>query len=411
MAQKELKPVLTGQRIKSRKRDKQEKFDKEGFRDDIIEGILGVDDIEGASAFIETSERTGDYRMYEAQLFDILVAGGLLAPGGTIEADGAELNPYSCFQTEDSHDALFKQAGIIQRLVRRYKFLQPSLEENFEKFGKCLNGFEEENIPKLAQCAAFLMSMSMISAKPLMGMVIESIVESGLARSFITTFFKAFLKVSSIQQIGGILRKGGLDQKLDVFFPQNERTVENIVSHLTAAGGLEDLVTWFMGQQTAEVKKQLHFDVRGMIKNEVAQDAIIEKVRAVQVENRIPESQIIKILWSAMMEAIEWNKKAELMVEQACRHIHSNLKLLARWSRSDRAQIVLLVAMQEYSFVNQNLIKSFKRIVLLFYKAEVVGEDAIEAWYTTDHSQKGKSAFLAEMEEMVQWLNSAEVEE
>jgi len=256
-----------------------------------------------------------------------------------------------------------------------------------------------------------LMSMSMISAKPLMGMVIESIVESGLARSFITTFFKAFLKVSSIQQIGGILRKGGLDQKLDVFFPQNERTVENIVSHLTAAGGLEDLVTWFMGQQTAEVKKQLHFDVRGMIKNEVAQDAIIEKVRAVQVENRIPESQIIKILWSAMMEAIEWNKKAELMVEQACRHIHSHLKLLARWSRSDRAQIVLLVAMQEYSFVNQNLIKSFKRIVLLFYKAEVVGEDAIEAWYTTDHSQKGKSAFLAEMEEMVQWLNSAEVEE
>jgi len=370
-----------------------------------------VDDIEGASAFIESNERTADYRMYEAQLFDILVAGGLLAPGGTIETDGAELNPFSCFQTEDSHDALFKQAGILQRVVRRYKFLQPSLEENFEKFGKCLNGFEEENISKLAQCAAFLMSMSMMSAKPLMGMVIESIVESGLARSFLTTFFKAFLKVSSIQQVGGVLRKGGLDQKLDVFFPQNERSVENIVDHLTAAGGLEDLVTWFMGQQTAEVKKQLHYDVTQMIKAEEAQDSIIEKVRAVQVENRIPESQIIKLLWSSMMEAVEWNKKAELMVEQACRHIHANLKLLARWSRSDKAQIVLMVAMQEYSFVNQNLIKIFKRIVLLFYKAEVVGEDAIEAWYTTDHSQKGKSAFLAEMEEMHAWLSTAEVEE
>ena len=40
-----------------------------------------------------------------------------------------------------------------------------------------------------------------------------------------------------------------------------------------------------------------------------------------------------------------------------------------------------------------------------------MGEDAILAWHETDHSPKGKSAFLEEMKVMVDWLNSADVED
>jgi hypothetical protein len=391
--------------------DKQDKFDAPAFRDDIIEGLVQCDDITAASEFIETNARAPDYRMYEAQLFDIIVAGGLLAPGGRIETDGAELNKYSCFETENDHDALFKQSEIIQKLVRRYKFLQPSLEESFERFAKCLNGFDQENIPKLAQSAAFLMSMGLISAKPLLGMIIESIVEAGFAEMFLITFLQAYRKVGSAGQIGSTLRKSGMDQKLDLFFPQNNRTVSEIVEKFTAAGGLEDVIAWFLSQQTAELKQQLTFELTEMMKAGDTQEVLITKVRDIQVENRIPESEIIKLVFTCMMESIEWNKKAELMMGQACGHVHSNLALLARWAKSERAQITLMIAFQEYAFINQTLIKVFKRVILLLYRAEVLDEDSILLWFNHDHSQKGKTAFLTEMTEMVDWLNTADVEE
>ena len=73
-------------------------------------------------------------------------------------------------------------------------------------------------------------------------------------------------------------------------------------------------------------------------------------------------------LWPAVMGAVEWNKKAELMIEQALRHVKSNLMLLARWTKSDRAQIVLMVTMQDYCFINQNFLKIYNRFCLLFYK-------------------------------------------
>jgi hypothetical protein len=45
--------------------------------------------------------------------------------------------------------------------------------------------------------------------------------------------------------------------------------------------------------------------------------------------------------------AVDWNKKAELMIEQALRHIQTNLALMAQFTQSDRAQIELLVNVQE----------------------------------------------------------------
>lgn len=73
--------------------------------------------------------------------------------------------------------------------------------------------------------------------------------------------------------------------------------------------------------------------------------------------------------------------------------------------------------------------KSFHKIVLLFYKREsasplfylrmvelwsviddVITEQAILKWYQDSHLQKGKSVFLKEMKPMVDWLLTAEEE-
>lgn len=71
------------------------------------------------------------------------------------------------------------------------------------------------------------------------------------------------------------------------------------------------------------------------------------------------------------MDAVEWNKKPEIVIEQALRHVKGNMKLISRFTKSDRAQVVLLVAMQEHAYQNQTFLKIFSRLCLLFYKGAV----------------------------------------
>merc|ERR1711892_651144 len=68
MSQKAELPSLTGHRTKTRKRDEKKVNDPSGFRDSVIEGLAraGVGEV----------------------LLEILIAGGLLAPGDSIQEDG-----------------------------------------------------------------------------------------------------------------------------------------------------------------------------------------------------------------------------------------------------------------------------------------------------------------------------------
>lgn len=79
MSQKAEKPVLSGQRTKTRKRDEKEKYDPTGFRDAVIQGLdKAGNDLEAVLKFLDTVGSKFDYRRYGEALFDILIAGGLL---------------------------------------------------------------------------------------------------------------------------------------------------------------------------------------------------------------------------------------------------------------------------------------------------------------------------------------------
>uniref|UniRef100_A0A8C8RDK1 eIF5-mimic protein 1 n=1 Tax=Pelusios castaneus TaxID=367368 RepID=A0A8C8RDK1_9SAUR len=52
--------------------------------------------------------------------------------------------------------------------------------------------------------------------------------------------------------------------------------------------------------------------------------------------------------------------------------------------------------------------RAFQKIVVLFYKADVLSEEAILKWYKEAHVAKGKSVFLDQMKQFVEWLQNAE---
>merc|ERR1712142_198042 len=156
MSQKLEKPVLSGQRIKTRKRDEKEKFDPSGFRDQIIQGLNETEgDLEAVSNFLDKAGSRLDYRRYAEQLFDVLSAGGILAPGGSIQEDGDTDKPcrtdVCVFRTEDSTEALKGYYDVFFKMIRRYKYLEKSYQTEMNKLVVFLRGFQEDERTKLAK--------------------------------------------------------------------------------------------------------------------------------------------------------------------------------------------------------------------------------------------------------------------
>jgi hypothetical protein len=108
------------------------------------------------------------------------------------------------------------------------------------------------------------------------------------------------------------------------------------------------------------------------------------------------------------MSSVEWNKKEDLVAEQALKHLKAYAPLFAAFSSQSRSELTLIVRVQEYCYDNMNFMKVFQKIVMLFYKTDVLSEDCILKWYKDGHSPKGKSVFLEQMKKMVEWLQSAE---
>jgi len=137
---------------------------------------------------------------------------------------------------------------------------------------------------------------------------------------------------------------------------------------------------------------------------------MITVVKEHMTKTNMQEYEVVVMVWSTLMNAVEWNKKEELVADQALKHLKQYSTLLAAITTSARSQLTLIVRVQEYCYDNMNFLKVFSRIVVLFYKADVLGEDAVLKWFNEAHSPKGKSVFLEQTKSFVQWLKNAEEE-
>lgn len=70
------------------------------------------------------------------------------------------------------------------------------------------------------------------------------------------------------------------------------------------------------------------------------------------------------------MASVEWNKKDELVADQALRHLRIYAPLFAASTTTARGELQLLLRVQEYCYDNMNFMKVFQKIVYLFYKCK-----------------------------------------
>jgi hypothetical protein len=116
------------------------------------------------------------------------------------------------------------------------------------------------------------------------------------------------------------------------------------------------------------------------------------------------------MIWSAVMSAVEWNKKEDLLQEQALNHLKQYIALFSAFTGTTKSEMVLCNKIQEYCYDNQTFLKCFNKIVLLFYKTEVLSEEVILKWYKDGHAPKGWNVFMDQMKKFIEWLEQAESE-
>lgn len=100
----------------------------------------------------------------------------------------------------------------------------------------------------------------------------------------------------------------------------------------------------------------------------------------------------------------------ELVADQAVRHLKQYTGLISAFTETARSELSLLLKVQEYCYSNMTFMRAFQKIIMLFYKTDILSEQVIMKWYKQDYNVKGKMMFVDQMKVFIDWLQNAEEE-
>uniref|UniRef100_A0A8C1XWQ0 Basic leucine zipper and W2 domains 1b n=1 Tax=Cyprinus carpio TaxID=7962 RepID=A0A8C1XWQ0_CYPCA len=409
--QKQQKPTLTGQRFKTRKRDEKERFDPTQFQESIVQGLNQTGtDLEAVAKFLDSSGAKLDYRRYAETLFDILVAGGMLAPGGALSDDMTRTN-FCLFTAPEDVKTMKAYAQVFLKFLIKNQRTKIDLFFYliFSQLLLFLKGFSESERNKLAMLTGILLANGSLSASILSSLFNDNLVKDGVSPAFAVKLFKMWINEKDINSVAASLRKVGMDSRLMELFPVNKRSYDHFSKYFIDAG-LKELSDFARNQQSLGARKELQKELQEQMSQGVSFKEIIVYGKEEMKKSGISEQMVICIMWTSIMGSVEWNKKEELVTEQAIKHLKQHSPLLKAFTTQGLSELTLLLRVQEYCYDNIHFMKAFQKIVLLLYKVDVLSEEAVLKWYTEAHLAKGKSVFLEQMKKFVEWLKNAEEE-
>lgn len=418
MSQKAPLPSLTGHRLKTRKRDEKKQYDPSGFRDAILDGLneAGPDDLEAVTKFLEAQSSKLDYRRYGVNLIEILVAGGLLAPGGLIVQDGDSVcKTKTCLfglEDADNMEDIKAWENVFIKLTRRYKYLEKMHEEEMGKILVYLKGFSTTERQVLARITALWLASGQVSPTILPILINEHQVKDGTALEFLLDLLSTLKTEKGSAVVLAVIKKSGIESRLMEFFPSNnqQQTEENF-SKTFMSRDLPEVVSFRKAKAGQNQRNELQLAVEEAIEEErPVKDIILEVKEAMAKNKNIQEADAVVMIWNCIMGSVEWNKKEDLLQDQALRHLKRYVTLFDAFTSVARSELALLNKIQEYCYDHMNFLKSFNKIILLLYKTDVLSEEVILKWYKDGHSARGWSVFKEQMKKFVEWLEAAEEE-
>lgn len=409
--------TCSGVRIKARKRNITVALDPASFAEAILdifedtrqEGLALEQQLDAANKVIDNSDL--DFSTYGETLFEIIFMGGRLSAGVKV-LEGEKLPDYLMGQ-EATHEKLLPFVLLLQKIIRRRPFLIKSLENVLCKLIQSLEHFDKDGREKLGLATAMIFQQK-LGVQPenvFEALMNSTLVAKGTSLDFFTMFAKDFLRQGSFDDLMLILKKGKVEDKLMELFPVSKRAPEHFNNHFEGAG-LHKLVEHFKKKLSDVKLKELGKELSEMVAQEDDVDSVIDFVKAKSEEASLADSDIIRTIWTSVMDAVEWSpKNVQQNLNNAMRQVKKWAKLLGAICTKGKHEVLLIYAIQTYCYENTKLMKLFPQIVRTLYDADVLAEDTILYWYSKGQNQKGRQIFLRDMEPFVKWLEEAEEED
>jgi len=335
-------------------------------------------------------------------LFEILIIGGILEPGGLLD-DDAERSPFSIFSATEDADDIRKHVEVFNKLIRRYKYLQRSFEETLQNILQYINKWSTEENNKLAMAVGFFITSQLASVHVLKVLFKDYLVKDGYSLQFATAALKTILGEQSMDQLGRALIGSGLDIKLIDLFPPNKRDEECFARHFEAED-MRPLIEFHQRNQRNSHKDELLAHTKEMLNGEASPQEVIAYLKS-EVKGGLTEQDAIQMIWVAIVDSVDLlNARPDQVEQKFISFLKEWMSVLEAFSNSPKTEIILLQKVQLTCYENAKLTKFYRQIVSLLYKEDVVSDTAIVYWSEKGIKPQGKNVFLNQMEPFVKWL-------
>ncbi|CAE6414088.1 unnamed protein product [Rhizoctonia solani] len=407
----------TGVRIKARKGavKAQAKHEPSVFRDQLYKQLEPVQpgDFEGYTKELVAAGGTLEYLKYADTLFEILIVGGLLQPGGNF-LDEAAKSPFSIANVSEpiQVEEVRKYVEVFNKLIRRYKYLQRPLEESsLPTLMQYMHRWPPAQTDKVAIATGLMISQGLASASCLQTLTKDNILHSnwftGAALNVVTSIFRVILAEQTMEHLSGLLKKGGIKDLL-LFFPPTKRTADALLTHFKDAG-LPQIAEWYTKKQSSALKTQLIAQLKEMCENEESPETIIASIRGHQAA--LPETELVQVIWQGLMASVDWSARADQIEGLALREVTKYAPIIEPFCNTGKSQVALINVVQVYCYDDTRVIKAFPQILKVLYNKDCVSSQAIIYWFQKGAKPQGKQHFLKASEPLVKFLQAQEDEE
>jgi hypothetical protein len=282
------------------------------------------------------------------------------------------------------------------------------------RFLQSLELFEETERKKLAIFTALAFSQKLSGLPPetvFQPLLKDNLVAKGLVLTFVTDFFKEYLVDNSLDDLIALLKRGKMEENLLDIFPSAKRSPEGFTEHFTKEGLLP--LVEYHEKKIFEVKmREMKSTLTTQISEETDVAEVIETVKQHVKDAKLPDIEVVRILWDVLMDAVQWSgKNQQQNANLALRQVKAWSKLLNTFCTSGKLELELMYKVQMQCYEDTKLMKLFPEIVRSLYDQDVLAEDTILHWFQKGTNPKGRQTFVKALEAFVNWLEEAEEEE
>ncbi|EGO00197.1 hypothetical protein SERLA73DRAFT_135911 [Serpula lacrymans var. lacrymans S7.3] len=407
------KPSLQGVRIKARKGavKAHAKHEPSIFRDQLYKHLETVPegDFDSFATKLVQAGSTLEFLKYADALFEIVLVGGLIQPGGSYVDDGAPTSPFTIFSAKEpvEVDDVKRYIEVLNKLIRRYKYLQKPLEESsLPGLLQYIHRWSPAQKDKLSTATGLLMSQGLANASCLQSLTKDHLVKNDVSVSVVTTIFRCYLLDQSMDHLSGTLKRGGIKDIL-AFFPPNRRSAKLLDEHFKKEG-LPQVAEWYAKKQYAVVKEGIVSELKELSDHGEPPEAIIAAIHSKQEELPLPETELIQCIWQGLIASVDWSARPDQIEGLALREVGKFSTILEPFCKGPKIEVALINVVQVYCYEDTRIMKAFPQILKVLYNKDCITDQAIIYWYQKGSKPQGRQHFLKSTEALVKFLQEQE---